>query len=185
MVHFNQVFFLGTNSTEIDYNVTIVESEIVVSSDAFDDMDSSYVLNLYSSATLFPILRPSDDNTSDFENITVDSEVIGFNVVGNKSLTNISVIITLQSLEGRIGGKVSLFYHFRGVVAGIYAHSLLSIIGCVRSCLCLMGLQLYKRGSVNDSFGSMLLIIASFQEIQLEAIGPRRAAICQILIVIL
>lgn len=100
------VFSAATNDT-IDSNITIIGSSINVSSEAFPE-DSSYVLNLYSTPILFPILMPLDANESDFD-LIADTEVIGFSIAGKDNVTNISVSITLQSLKGREGGNVSCF----------------------------------------------------------------------------
>ncbi len=102
------VFSAATNDT-IDSNITIIGSSINVSANAFPEAeDSSYVLNLYSTPILFPILMPLDANESDFD-LIADTEVIGFSIAGKDNVTNISVSITLQSLKGREGGNVSCF----------------------------------------------------------------------------
>lgn len=111
----NAFYSIVTNSTTTDdTNITIVGSSIQVAADAFpDDMDSSYVLNLYSTPILFPVLVL---NESDFD-LVPDTEVIGFSIVGEDNVTNTSVTITLQSLLGRQGNQtvsshaVVLFHH--------------------------------------------------------------------------
>ena len=86
------------------FNVTIVESSIAVSPDAFpQDTNGSYLLNLYNTPVLFPILQPDSVNVSAREDVIADTQVIGFSIPGQPNITNISVNITLQSLMGRVG----------------------------------------------------------------------------------
>ena len=60
------------------------------------------MLNLYSKPVLFPVLRPTDVNASDFD-LIADTQVVGFSIAGVDNVTNTSVIITMQSLMARDG----------------------------------------------------------------------------------
>ena len=96
-------------------NITIVNSQIEISPEAFpEDVDSSYVLTLYSTPILFPVLPPEDTNESLFD-VIADTQVIGFIIPQVPNVTNVTVKITLQSLQGR-NGTVSCVCYSRILV---------------------------------------------------------------------
>jgi hypothetical protein len=117
----NNINITETNITESEDQVTepepeppvpIVNSTINISSNAFPkDVDSSYVLNLYSTPILFP-LRLEDTN----QTTIVDSEVLGFTIPREDNVANVAnvtVVITLQSLAARNGSVSCVLIHLK------------------------------------------------------------------------
>ena len=73
------------------------------------DLDPSYIYNLYREPVLFQVVRPETMNASEFDLVT-DTEVIGFSIPQNLTITNLSkpVVISFQSLRARRGLTVCI-----------------------------------------------------------------------------